>query len=533
MSKARDIADLDFNSPDIDGGNIDGATIGATTPAGGTFTNGTVSGSLALSSDSSQLQLGTGNRAQIFHNSNALYLRSSTGGILVQGPSLSHYSSDASTLYFSAASGGLSFGGTNFLTSARNLQNIGTISSSGTATFGGQVNAVGVDSTGVIKTSVSSGEAQIQLENTGGTANLSYLFNSTSGFGRYNSTGTHFYDHYDRSTNQWNFYNGTNHTVLFHNGTFQIRSASNTNAEHKLIAPTYDTLETKVSSSEATIRTISTTPLKLGSNNQNTLTLGASHLASFTAGLTVNNTISARSDADVATQGAPQLSCIDNTNGNLRLNVLCDTAVGANGGIIFQGTESGVSNDRDIRIQTYGGRATVGLSKDFAIGSQALTTTTFRATSQSDLDGRVNFGNVLIGTLAGGYMQVSGSSGNAWAMGATGGNNTPGVASTTLAFHHWNGSAWNNELELDSSGNLIIEGNFSPMVTNTQDLGSSNYRWRNAYIGDLELSNEGHENGNEIDGTKGNWTIQEGEEHLYLINNKNGKKFKFALEEVS
>jgi hypothetical protein len=38
MSKARDIADLDFNSPDIDGGNIDGAVIGGTTPAAGSFT---------------------------------------------------------------------------------------------------------------------------------------------------------------------------------------------------------------------------------------------------------------------------------------------------------------------------------------------------------------------------------------------------------------------------------------------------------------------------------------------------------------
>ena len=37
MSKARDIADLDFNSPDIDGGNIDGAVIGATTRANGDF----------------------------------------------------------------------------------------------------------------------------------------------------------------------------------------------------------------------------------------------------------------------------------------------------------------------------------------------------------------------------------------------------------------------------------------------------------------------------------------------------------------
>jgi len=47
MSKARDIADLDFNSPDIDGGNIDGATIGGTTPAAGTFSGLTVGGGVA------------------------------------------------------------------------------------------------------------------------------------------------------------------------------------------------------------------------------------------------------------------------------------------------------------------------------------------------------------------------------------------------------------------------------------------------------------------------------------------------------
>ena len=80
-----------------------------------TGVTGSFSGSLALSADSSQLQLGTGNRAQIFHNSAALYLRSSTGGVIVQGPTLNHYSSDATTLYFSSASGGLSFGGTKNL----------------------------------------------------------------------------------------------------------------------------------------------------------------------------------------------------------------------------------------------------------------------------------------------------------------------------------------------------------------------------------------------------------------------------------
>ena len=47
-----------------------------------------------------------------------------------------------------------------------------------------------------------------------------------------------------------------------------------------------------------------------------------------------------------------------------------------------------------------------------------------------------------------------------------------------------------------------------------------------------ELSNEGKEEGNAIDGTKGNWTIQEGSEHLYILNNKSGKKYRFKLEEM-
>ena len=75
-------------------------------------------------------------------------------------------------------------------------------------------------------------------------------------------------------------------------------------------------------------------------------------------------------------------------------------------------------------------------------------------------------------------------------------------------------------------------GNINPASDDTYDLGSGSQRWRNVYTGDLHLSNEGKEEGNEVDGTTGNWTIQEGEEHLYIINNKSGKKFRFALEEI-
>ena len=37
---------------------------------------------------------------------------------------------------------------------------------------------------------------------------------------------------------------------------------------------------------------------------------------------------------------------------------------------------------------------------------------------------------------------------------------------------------------------------------------------------------------NSIDSTQGDWTFVEGSEHLYVVNNKNNKKYKITLEEV-
>ena len=71
-----------------------------------------------------------------------------------------------------------------------------------------------------------------------------------------------------------------------------------------------------------------------------------------------------------------------------------------------------------------------------------------------------------------------------------------------------------------------------PAANNTYDCGTSSYRFRNIYTNDLQLSNEGG-SGNDVDGTTGDYTIQEGADELYLINNKNGKKYKFNLTEVS
>ena len=96
-----------------------------------------------------------------------------------------------------------------------------------------------------------------------------------------------------------------------------------------------------------------------------------------------------------------------------------------------------------------------------------------------------------------------------------------------------NNSARGGDIVIDgNNGNTTFAANVLPAANGTQDLGSTSLRWANIYTNDLHLSNEGKVNGNDVDGTTGNWTIQEGEEHLYIINNKTGKKFKFSLEEI-
>ena len=74
-------------------------------------------------------------------------------------------------------------------------------------------------------------------------------------------------------------------------------------------------------------------------------------------------------------------------------------------------------------------------------------------------------------------------------------------------------------------------GHFAPCSNNTFDIGTNSRRVRNLYTNDLNLSNEG--SSNDVDGTWGNYTIQEGAEDLFLINKRNGKKYKFNLTEVS
>jgi len=90
-------------------------------------------------------------------------------------------------------------------------------------------------------------------------------------------------------------------------------------------------------------------------------------------------------------------------------------------------------------------------------------------------------------------------------------------------------------VNLSVTGDTTLEGTATteailPDTDATRDLGSATKRWANVYSADLQLSNEGATN--DVDGTWGNYTIQEGEDDLFLINRRNGKTYKFNLTEV-
>ena len=85
-------------------------------------------------------------------------------------------------------------------------------------------------------------------------------------------------------------------------------------------------------------------------------------------------------------------------------------------------------------------------------------------------------------------------------------------------------SRFSHNSDIDGNTDINYEfyfyDNVSPITATTV----TQTNWGISYI------NEGFTN--EVDSTWGKWTIQEGEENLYVINRRTGKKYKFLLEEV-
>ena len=77
---------------------------------------------------------------------------------------------------------------------------------------------------------------------------------------------------------------------------------------------------------------------------------------------------------------------------------------------------------------------------------------------------------------------------------------------------------------------ITMKGNILPDTDNTRNLGAPALRWANVYTADMHFNNEGMNNS--VDGTWGHWTLQEGDENIFMINQRTGKRYKINLTEV-
>ena len=105
------------------------------------------------------------------------------------------------------------------------------------------------------------------------------------------------------------------------------------------------------------------------------------------------------------------------------------------------------------------------------------------------------------------------------------GDHSSSSNATSLEFMTGASEAATAKVRITSAGHLV------PTADDSYDLGTSSLQWRDIYTGDLNLDNTRHRK-NEVDGTSGSWTIQEGNKDLFLLNRLNGKKYKFNLTEV-
>ena len=83
------------------------------------------------------------------------------------------------------------------------------------------------------------------------------------------------------------------------------------------------------------------------------------------------------------------------------------------------------------------------------------------------------------------------------------------------------GATYLKNASLFVSGATTFGESVLPSTDVLYDLGSPTKRWANMYTGDLHLKND-----------RGDWTIIEEPDFLTITNNRNGKRYKFVMEEI-
>ena len=187
----------------------------------------------------------------------------------------------------------------------------------------------------------------------------------------------------------------------------------------------------------------------------------------------------------------------------------------ADGGIIYLG------NDQDIRLTHNADKGLIIKHSATADDKPVILTLQTGETdlAANDVIGKVEFQAPDEGTGTDAVLVSAAIQAKAE------GDHSSSSNATSLEFMTGASEAATAKVRITSAGHLV------PTADDSYDLGSGSLQWRDIYTGDLNLNNTKTRN-NEVDGTSGSWTIQEGKDDLYLLNRLNNKKYKFNLTEV-
>ena len=187
----------------------------------------------------------------------------------------------------------------------------------------------------------------------------------------------------------------------------------------------------------------------------------------------------------------------------------------ADGGIIYLG------NDQDIRLTHNADKGLIIKHSATADDKPVILTLQTGETdlAANDVIGKVEFQAPDEGTGTDAVLVSAAIQAKAE------GDHSSSSNATSLEFMTGASEAATAKVRITSAGHLV------PTADDSYDLGSGSLQWRDIYTGDLNLNNTKTRN-NDVDGTSGSWTIQEGSNDLFLLNRINGKKYKFNLTEV-
>jgi len=194
-------------------------------------------------------------------------------------------------------------------------------------------------------------------------------------------------------------------------------------------------------------------------------------------------------------------------NGNLQVTGTITGNITGNAG-----TATTLATARNIGGVSFNGSSAINLPGVNIAGNQDTSGNAATATNSTQLNGL-----------------AASASGNRW--GVVPFVDASGVleAGRYIDFHTADNSTADKAGRIDCDGSTF-SFDLNVVPSGSRDLGSSSARWQNLYVNDLKMSNKG--GANDVDGTWGDYTIQEGENDLFIKNERNGKVYKINWTEV-